>query len=74
MDEERKAPEFRPAGRIGGRGSAPHQFEQALRGIAVDDLLPHDQGLRVFGNWKIIEVQKCEAYETEIGDETETPT
>lgn len=28
--------EFRPAHRIGGKGSAPHQFHEALRGIAVD--------------------------------------
>ena len=28
--------EYRPAHRFGGRGSAPHQFRQALRGVAVD--------------------------------------
>lgn len=35
-------------------------------GITVEDLLPKDLGLRVFGNWRILEVQKCEAVETEI--------
>jgi sugar lactone lactonase YvrE len=28
--------EYRPAGRIGGKGSEPHQFRAALRGVAVD--------------------------------------
>ena len=28
--------DFRPAGRFGGQGSAPHQFQETLRGIAVD--------------------------------------
>jgi sugar lactone lactonase YvrE len=28
--------EFRPVHRIGGKGPAPHQFQRALRGVAVD--------------------------------------
>ena len=28
--------EYRRARRMGGRGSAPHQFRRALRGVAVD--------------------------------------
>ena len=34
------AMEYRPAHRIGGKGTAAHQFKEELRGIAIDD---HDR-------------------------------
>ena len=36
QSEREAVVEFKPAHRIGGKGPAPHQFQRALRGIAVD--------------------------------------
>jgi len=36
MDEGQPTVEYRPARRFGGKGSAAHQFEETLRGIAID--------------------------------------
>jgi hypothetical protein len=57
---------IRPEEDVAARGHAAE--------IAAEELLPRDLGLRVFGNWRIVEVQKCEAYETEISGDNEPPT
>lgn len=54
------------------RPSDEQRFGHSPEEFTPEDLLPRDLGLRVFGNWKVIEVQRCETTEPKTPAENET--